>query len=80
MKTVYSVVEEFTDPEYLVENLKDTLRIIDPDFPAEEEKFNAARTLSVRQIPPVRRKQNPFIFFYFNLSCSAFLPCKIKNI
>lgn len=50
MKTVYSVMEEITNSDTLMENTKATLRIIDPNFPEEEARFNAARALFLDKV------------------------------
>lgn len=39
MKTVYDVLDQMTDPQRILDDLKEVLREIDPAFPAAEEKY-----------------------------------------
>ena len=49
MKTIYSVMDELTNSQKLMEDIKTTLRTIDPDYPEEEAKFNTACALFLQK-------------------------------
>lgn len=42
MKTIKDVLQQMTDANAIMENLKDVLRNLDPSFPREEEAFRAS--------------------------------------
>lgn len=50
MRTIDSVMNELTNVDKLIEDVKATLRAIDPDFPAEEANYNAARALFLDKV------------------------------
>ena len=50
MRTIDSVMNELTNVDKLIEDMKVTLRTIDPEFPAEEAKFNTARSLFLERV------------------------------
>lgn len=50
MHTIASVVNAITSTENLLNELKAVLRSIDPEYPAEEKQFNAARRLFLREV------------------------------
>ncbi len=39
METIATMLTHLTDPESIMRNLKETLRIMDPEYPQEEQKF-----------------------------------------
>ena len=50
MRTIDSVMDELTNVDKLIEDMKFTLRTIDPDFPAEEAKFQKAKELFLERV------------------------------
>ena len=50
MRTIDSVMSELTNVEKLIEDMKVTLRTIDPEFPAEEEKFLKAKAVFLERV------------------------------
>lgn len=50
MRTIDSVMDELTNVDKLIEDMKATLRAIDPEFPEEEARFNAACALFLDKV------------------------------
>lgn len=50
MRTINSVMDELTNTEKLIEDMKATLRAIDTEFPAEEAQFNTAKKLFLEKV------------------------------
>lgn len=50
MHTIASVINAITSTDNLLNELKAVLRSIDPEYPAEEKRFNAARRLFLREV------------------------------
>ena len=42
MKTIEMMLRQMTDASSIIQDLRDTLRTIDPQFPAAEQSFNNA--------------------------------------
>ena len=50
MHTITSVVNAITGTDNVLKELKAILRNIDPEYPAEEKRFNAARRLLLKEV------------------------------
>lgn len=50
MRTIDSVMDELTNVDKLIEDMKVTLRTIDPEFPTEETKFLKAKELFLERV------------------------------
>lgn len=50
MKKIGDVLHQLTDPATIMQDLKETLREIDPNYHAEEEKYEAARGVLIEKI------------------------------
>lgn len=52
MKTVKTVLAQLTDPAILLQEVKETLRTLDPDYPEEERQFLQATAELEHEIGP----------------------------
>lgn len=52
MKTIKTVMTQVIDPAILIQEVKETLRTLDPDYSEEEKKFLQAAATLEREIGP----------------------------
>ena len=56
MKTVNAIIRQLTDPTALLQTLRETLRTLDADYPAEEQQFLRAADQLEQEIGPAAKE------------------------
>ena len=59
MKTIEMMLRQMTDASSIIQDLRDTLRTIDPQFPAAEQSFNNAVAALEQSLKGLRLGQTP---------------------
>ena len=56
MKTVDTIIRQLTDPTTLLQEVRETLRTLDPDYPEEEQRFLQATVELEQEFGPKARE------------------------